>query len=279
LSQITSRMIEVLDPRSTSIIETNCRIDPSASISAQVRMGNNCRIGFGSRILGRVTIGDDVWIDANVTIQGNAKIGDRVYVGPNCTIGHFDRRELRRLLVGGEMHSVAQGRSVEIGNDCTIRQACVIYSSVKLGPHVEFGHNVMVREKVTIGERSLIGTGVIIDGECRIGRDVSIQTGVYISRQSKVGNRVFLGPRSVLLNDKYMMLKKTKLAGPVVGEGSAIGGNSTLLPGVRVGKMAVVGAGSVVTHNVPDRTVYVGVPAEKLKTTPKDWETLLGRKF
>jgi acetyltransferase-like isoleucine patch superfamily enzyme len=76
-----------------------------------------------------------------------------------------------------------------------------------------------------------------------------------------------------------MTLKKSRLVGPVIGEGAAIGGNSTLMPGIHVGKRAVVGSGAVVTCDVPDGMVYVGVPAKKLKKTPKDWRSLLGRRF
>ena len=250
-------------------------MDSSVYLSSEARMGKGCTIGQGSRLHGKVTLGDRVRIDANVTLYGSVNVGDHVYIGSNCTLGHFDRKTLRRIVAGGKTSSYPN--SLQIGEHCVIRQGCVIYSQVKIGPQVEFGHNVVVRENVKIGERTLVGTGVVIDGESNIGKDVSIQTGVYISRRSKVHDRVFLGPRCVLLNDKYMMLQKPRLVGPVIGEGSAIGGNSTLLPGVRVGKMAVIGAGAVVTCNVPDRTVYVGVPAKKLKITPRGWHSLLGR--
>lgn len=258
-------------------IGARCSIDSSVHISPRARIGDKCTIGFGSRILGRVILGNHVWIDANVTLYGNVNVEDRVYIGPNCTLGHFDRKRLKRMVAGEDVDSTTQGPSLKIGKDCTIRQGCVIYSPARIGPRVEFGHNVIVRENIAIGEGTLVGTGVVIDGESSIGRDVSIQTGAYISRRSKVGDRVFLGPRCVLLNDKYMMLKKPRLMGPVVGEGAPIGGNSTLNPGVHVGKMAVVGSGAVVISNVPNKTVYAGVPAKKLKTIPSDWRSLLGR--
>jgi acetyltransferase-like isoleucine patch superfamily enzyme len=240
-------------------------------------MGDKCTIGFGSRMLGRVRLGNRVWIDANVTLYGNVDVEDHVYIGPNCTLGHFDRKRLKRMVAGEGGDLTSQGPSLKIGKDCTIRQGCIIYSPARIAGRVEFGHNVIVRENVSIGEATLVGTGVVIDGESSIGSNVSIQTGAYISRRSKVGDRVFLGPRCVLLNDKYMMLKKPRLIGPIVDEGSAIGGNSTLNPGVHVGKMAVIASGAVVTSNVPDKTVYAGVPAKKLKTVPSDWHSLLGR--
>jgi len=257
-------------------IGTRCRINTSAYVSPLARMGDDCTIGLGSRLLGNVRLGNHVWIDANVTLHGNVNVGDRVYVGPNCTLGHLDRTGLKTMLAGTEV-DLSDGSELEIGKGSTIRQGCVIYSPAKIGVGVEFGHNVVVRERVTIGDRTLVGTGVVIDGESNIGRNVSMQTGVYISRRSRIADYVFLGPRCILLNDKYMKLKKPKLVGPIIGKGSAIGGNVTLMPGVRVGRMAVVGSGALVTGSVPDKTVYVGVPAKKLKKTPRDWRTQLDR--
>jgi len=259
-------------------IGARCNIDPTVQIDSRARIGKGCRIGFGSRLMGNVVLGDHVWVESNVTFCGSVDVGDRVYIGSNCTLGHLDRKRLKRILTGEGIASDYR-RRVVVGDDCTIRQGCVIYSPSRIGSKVEFGHNVVVRENVAIGERTLVGTGVVIDGESSIGEDVSIQTDAYICRRSAVADRVFLGPRCVFLNDKYMMLKKPRMIGPTVGEGSAIGGNSTLMPGVRVGRMAVVGSGAVVTRNVPDRTVYVGVPAKKLKTTPRDWRSLLRRRL
>lgn len=261
--------------KSSPKIGARCSIDSSAFLSPFAKLGNDCRIGSESKLLGRVKLGNHVWIDSNVTLYGTVRVGNRVYVGSNSTLGHFDRKTLTRMMTETSIGGVTPSGRLEIGEDCIVRQGCTIYSSVRIGSKVEFGHNVVVRENTRIGARTKIGTGVVIDGDSSVGRDVSIQTGVYISRCCKVADRVFLGPRCVLLNDKYMMLKKPKLVGPVIGTGSAIGGNATIMPGVKIGKKTVVGAGSVVNCNVPDETVYVGVPARRLKATPKDWRLLL----
>jgi acetyltransferase-like isoleucine patch superfamily enzyme len=253
-----------------------CSVDSSVFVSPLAKLGNDCRVGSGSKLLGRVDLGNHVWIDSNVTLYGTVRVGNRAYVGSNCTLGHFDRKTLTRMMTERNIDLVTPSGRLEIGEDCIVRQGCIVYSSVRIGSKVEFGHNVLIRENTTIGSRTLIGTGVVIDGDSSVGENVSIQTGVYISRCCKIADRVFLGPRCVLLNDKYMMLKKPKLVGPVIGTGSAIGGNATIMPGVRIGKRVVIGAGSVVNCNVPDGTVYVGVPARRIKATPKDWRLLLG---
>ena len=134
---------------------------------------------------------------------------------------------------------------------------------------------MLVRENVTIGPRTKIGTNVVIDGSTRIGAKVSIQTGVYICTYSVVEDGVFLGPCCVFTNDKYVVQKPFKLIGPTVKKGASIGANALLFPGVTVGEGAVVGSQAMVNSDVPARTIFVGLPARKLRDVPDDWRSSL----
>lgn len=154
---------------------------------------------------------------------------------------------------------------IEIGKKCTIRAGSIIYSNVILGDNCQTGHNVMIREKTNIGRNSLIGTNTVIDGNVEIGENVSIQTGVYIPLLCKIGNNVFMGPYSKLTNDKYMMRKKFDLIGPTLEDEVSLGANSVVLPGVKLKKGTVVGAGSIVTKDTEDFDVIIGNPAKKIK--------------
>ncbi|WP_144903896.1 acyltransferase [Halobellus captivus] len=151
----------------------------------------------------------------------------------------------------------------EIGPDSVIRSGTVIYDDVVAGESLQTGHNALIRELTTLGANCLIGTNAVVDGRSDLGDGVSLQTGAYVPSETTLGDRVFLGPHATLLNDPYPVRKDADLTGPVVESDASIGANSTVLPGVTVGKGAFVAAGSIVTNDVPERTLAVGNPAEK----------------
>jgi len=141
---------------------------------------------------------------------------------------------------------------------------------VILGLNVRLGDNVIVWNYVVFGDDSKIDEGTRIGSFCDIGRDVlvgkncNIQAHVTISNGCRVGDNVFIGPNTSLLNDKYPdghHLKPVK-----VDRNAIIGGGVTVLPGVIIGEESVVGAGSVVTRDVPRKVVVIGVPARTVMT-------------
>jgi len=261
------------------MIDKTSRLDITASVDARAEIAENCFIGPGARLVGHVKADKFVRIDSNVTVYGPAEIGKSAYIGPNCVLGHPTRHELSKMLKSEGLRLKSVERKVlRVGRDCRIRAGCIIYSDVTVGDNVEFGHNVLVRENVRIDDNSQIGTNVVIDGSCNVGRAVSIQTGAYLCTYSNVEDYVFLGPHCVFTNDKYVMQKKVKLVGPTVRRGASIGANATLMAGIAVGEGAVVGAGSVVTRNVPRRSVFLGIPARRRKKVPETWRPVLKEK-
>ncbi len=229
-------------------------------------------MGAGARLIGDVRTGKHVLIESNAVLYGPVKLGKGTYVGANCVIGFPALNQLKELK---RSHRVQHRKLTAIGQNCILRSGTTVYSGVTIGDDVAFGHNVLVREKVTIGDRTKIGTSVVIDGSSIIGAGVSIQTGVYICTHSNVEDGVFLGPCCIFTNDKYIFQKPFKLVGPTVKKGASVGANALLFPGVIVGEGAVVGAQAMVNSDVPARTIFVGIPAKKVRDVPDEWRSAL----
>ena len=139
-------------------------------------------------------------------------------------------------------------------------------TGIVTGANVKIGENIAIWNYVVIGDNTKIGDGTLIGSFCDIGKDVvlgkncNIQAHVTISNGCVLGNNVFIAPNTSLLNDKYP--KSTFMTPPIIKDNVAIGGGVTILPDVTIEEGAVIGGGSVVTKNVPARTVLSGNPAK-----------------
>jgi len=149
-----------------------------------------------------------------------------------------------------------------IGKNAVIRSGTIIYCDVTIGDQFQSGHNVLIREKTRIGDGVAIGTSAVIEGNTSIGDNVSLQSMVYIPTDTVIGNKVFIGPNTVLTNDRYPPTRIGGLKGPQIMAGAAIGANATLLPGVCIGEGALVAAGAIVTRDVPAHMLAIGAPAK-----------------
>jgi acetyltransferase-like isoleucine patch superfamily enzyme len=140
-----------------------------------------------------------------------------------------------------------------------------------IGYNTKIWHQAQVREGVKIGNECIIGKGAYVDFEVIIGNHCKLQNGVYVYHGAVLADGVFLGPGAMILNDKNPRAinpegtLKTDAdweVGPVhVGRGASIGGGAMILPGVTIGKWAMIGTGAVVTRDVPDYGLCLGNPA------------------
>ncbi|MBD9513116.1 acyltransferase [Pseudomonas sp. LABIM340] len=132
-----------------------------------------------------------------------------------------------------------------------------VQDNVEIGPQSRVGSMTLIHSGARIGAGVTIGSHCNIC-DCRIGERVSIQTACHITRGVVIEDDVFIGPHVVTLNDK---LKGGPMVYPRICRGARIGGGSVILPGVTIGENAVVGAGSVVTKDVPAGATVIGNPA------------------
>lgn len=157
---------------------------------------------------------------------------------------------------------------LKIGAGARIRSHTVIYAGSSIGRGFQTGHAAMVRESCSIGAEVSIGSHSIVEHHVTLGDRVRIHTGAFIPEFTVVEADAWIGPRVTMTNARYPASARAKddLQGPMIGAHAKIGANATLLPGVRIGRDALVGAGSVVTSDVPAGTVVAGNPAKVLRS-------------
>ena len=154
-----------------------------------------------------------------------------------------------------------------IGPNSTIRSHTVIYAGNKIGANFQTGHGAMLRELNEIGDNVSIGTHSIIEHHVKIRHNVRIHSNAFIPEYSILEDGVWVGPNVVFTNAMYPLSPDAKesLKGPHLLSGAKIGANTTLLPGVVIGRNALIGAGTVVVQDVPDGKIVVGNPGRIIK--------------
>ena len=139
-----------------------------------------------------------------------------------------------------------------------------IVESDKIGEGSKIWHFVHIREHAVIGKNCNIGKSVYIDTEAKIGNNVKIQNFSTIYKGVEIEDDVFVGPSVVFTNDLHpraFIWEEERVVPTVVKKGSSIGANSTIICGITIGEYAMVGAGSVVTKDVPPFGLVFGNPA------------------
>jgi UDP-2-acetamido-3-amino-2,3-dideoxy-glucuronate N-acetyltransferase len=147
------------------------------------------------------------------------------------------------------IHPTAEVQSEQIGNGTSIWQYCVVLKGAIIGENCNINFNVFIENDVIMGD------------------NVTVKSGVQLWDGLRISNNVFIGPNVTFINDNYPRSKEypsiflqTKLL-----EGASIGAGAIILGGITIGKNAMIGAGSIVTKDVPDNELWVGSPAKFVK--------------
>jgi UDP-2-acetamido-3-amino-2,3-dideoxy-glucuronate N-acetyltransferase len=153
----------------------------------------------------------------------------------------------------------------------TIHPSADVSDDAEIGVGTRVWQQVQVREGAIVGSECILGKGVYVDFNVHIGDRCKLQNGVSVFHGFSLEDGVFLGPGVMLLNDKNPRainadgsLKSDSdwiASEAAVRRGAAVGGGAVVLPGVNIGSFAMVGAGAVVTKDVPDHGIVFGNPA------------------
>jgi UDP-2-acetamido-3-amino-2,3-dideoxy-glucuronate N-acetyltransferase len=158
-----------------------------------------------------------------------------------------------------------------------IHESAFIDDPVTIAPGCKIWHFVHVLPHCNVGEGTIVGQNVMIGPNVRVGRNCHIQNNVSLYEGVELEDDVFCGPSCVftnVLNPRAFVSRKTEFRRTHVRCGATIGANATIICGHTIGAYAFVGAGAVVTHDVPDYALVVGSPARRVGWVSRVGETL-----
>jgi acetyltransferase-like isoleucine patch superfamily enzyme len=185
-----------------------------------------------------------------------------LHLGEGCQIEAF-------VLLGVPPRARSAGElATQFGVGALVRSHSVIYAGNIIGKYFQTGHGVLVREENQIGDNVSLGSHSIVEHHVLIEDGVRIHSQAFVPEFSILRQGCWIGPHAVLTNARYPLSPSAKptLKGPTIESGAKIGANATVLPGVVIGAQALIGAGSVVTRDVPPGAIVVGNPARVVRS-------------
>jgi acetyltransferase-like isoleucine patch superfamily enzyme len=224
-------------------------------------IGSKVVIGEYAVIRERVVLGDNVIIHPHVVIGSDVKIGDNVEIFPGAFIGKVP---------GGPAlsHAPRFKRSIVVGKNCHIGPHSIIYYDVKIGDDTLIGDGASIREQCRIGKRCLISRYVTINYAVTIGDGTDIMDNTHITGKTTIGKHAFIAALVSSGNDSFVGKSgydDKHIQGPIIEDYASVGISAVLLPGIRLGRNSLVGAGAVVSKDVPPNAVVMGIPARVVK--------------
>jgi acetyltransferase-like isoleucine patch superfamily enzyme len=211
--------------------------------------------------------GENVEIAASAIVYPGTVLGDGCKILDNAVVG-------KQPSLGKK--STAKKEPLPpavIGAGATISTGAIVFAGATIGPDAIVGDQACIRERVTLGANTVVGRGSLVENDTTVGDRTKIQANAYITAYVTIEEDVFIAPCVHTTNDNFMGRTEKRLAlmkGPTIRRRARVGGGSVLCPGVEIGEEAFVGAGAVVTKDVPPRTVVVGNPARYLRDVPEE---------
>ena len=236
------------------VIHSTATLGTGSTLGEGCVIGPNVRIGSGCRSGNLVVIHPDTEIANDVRIDDHATLGKLPMRAANSATTR--EQELPPL---------------SVGEGCIVGTGAVLYRGATIEAKVLMADLCTVRENVSIGRGTIVGRGVTIENQCTVGRFCKLESECYITAYSELGDRVFVAPAVITTNDNYVGRTAERFKhfkGITVRRGGRIGAGAVLLPGITVGEDGLVAAGSVVTRDVPPRTIVMGRPAKTWRAVP-----------
>lgn len=231
-------------------------IDPQADLAEGVSIAPGAVVHAGARI------GSGVQIGAGAVVHPGTEIGEGCVIEDGAVLG-----KRPRLRPGSSAASGGELAPLVIEDGVTVCCGAVVYAGTHIASRAIIGDQAQVRERARVGPGTVVGHGSTVDFDVQVGARVLIQTGVYVTGGSVVEDDVFLGPGVVTTNDNTMGRhpKADPLLGPTFRRACRVGGGAVLVPGVVIGEEAFVAAGALVTRDVGEREIVMGVPARVVR--------------
>ena len=148
-----------------------------------------------------------------------------------------------------------------------IHESSYIDDDVTIGEGTKIWHFCHILPESVIGNNCSFGQNCVLGPRVRVGHGVKVQNNVSIYEGVEIEDDVFLGPSMVftnVINPRAFIQRKDEFKKTLLKKGCSIGANATIVCGVTIGRYALIGAGSVVTKDVPDFALMVGVPARQI---------------
>jgi len=232
------------------------------SVVQTSKLGDNVVIKEFTVIRPGVIIGNNVVIHPHVVIEEGVVIGNNVEIFPGSYVGKVPKG------AGALARRPQYEPFVRIGDNCSIGPNAVIFYDICIGNNTLIGDGASIREKCKIGSYCIISRYVTINYNTQIGDRTKIIDSTHITGNAYIGNDVFISTCVAMTNDNSLGrvgYDEEKIIGPYVEDGAAIGAGASLLPNTKIGRKAIVGAGALVTKDVPDYAVVMGVPARIIR--------------
>ena len=227
------------------------RISRKADVSSEALVNDTTVIESGVRIEEDVRIGYNAVIRENVHIRRGTFVGDNVVLGERLSEYYRNPKDY-------------ENPRLEIGRNSVIRSGSILYAGSVFGEGFQTGCSVVVREKSRFGMNNNLGTLSQVEGYNEIGDHNRFHCAVHLPFMTKIHNYVWVFPYVVFTTDLHPPCGDC-IRGPEIEDYALVGTQSVVMPGVKIGRGAIIGAQSLVTRDVTPETVVIGIPAKPVK--------------
>lgn len=227
------------------------------------KISDTAQIAETAIIYDNVEIGEDVIIHDYVVIYSNTIIGRGCEIYDHCVLGKLPTspgitsRQLK-----------AEYPQLVIGENTILCPGVVLYAGSRIGYNSLLGDFCSIREECVVGNSCIISRNVSVNYNTSIGNHTKIMDNTHITGNMKIGSHVFISVLVSTTNDNTMgriEYNEDHVQGATISDYVTVGASANILPGVNIGKNAVIGASALVTKDVPDSKVVMGVPAKVIR--------------